>query len=800
MVTLGLGIGANAATFGAIDRLMFRPFPYLRDPAGTQRVYLQFRPRGETITQEQYPYARYLDLRRWTSSFSNSAAVVDWRLAVGPSENGRELNVEGVSASFFNLFSARPALGRFFDATEDSLPRGASVSVIGYQYWQSELGGRNVLGQTLQVGPLMTTIIGVAPRNFVGVAEGDPPAVFLPVTLMAYGLNQGNAAQFMATYNWDWIGMIVRRKPGVSAATASADLTQAFVRSRIAQRQQDPRWAPPTAIDRPRAIAGALRTAGGPAAGLESRTLLWVSGVAVIVLIIACANVTNVMVARVVRRRREIAVRLALGVSRRRLTAQFLAEHLLVGLLGCVAGLVVAALVTLALRSLALRDGASLDSATDWHTLATAAGFALGAGLLTSIGPTLFALRGDLSSSLRAGMREGTYRRSRTRSALLILQSALSLMLLVGAGLFVRSLQNVRNRPLGWDPGPVLIVMPNYRGLHLDTAAATGLRNRLLEAAKSIPGVTHAARVNGLPFATSWYPLTVPGTEPWQQAHRFNYQAATPDFFNTIGTRIIRGRAFTAQDRGEASRVAVVSQSMARVLWPDKDAVGQCFHIGNDSTPCMRVIGVAEDAVQRSINDDERLLYYMPDEQPSLVMPGRRLFLRMSGNDPRAQIENVRRALQAVMPAPAYVTVSTLEDVVDAQRRSWQLGATMFTAFGVLALLVAAVGLYGVITYDVAQRMHELAIRIALGARSANIVRLVVSQAFSVASAGVAVGIAAVLLAARWVQPLLFHESARDPMILVVATVAIAGVALVASAAPAVRAVRADPNAALRSD
>jgi predicted permease len=801
MITLGLGIGANTAMFSAIDRLMFRPFPYLREPGQVNRVYLEFQGINERITQSHYQYTRYLDLRRWTTSFSDAAAVVDWQLAVGPSENGRELAVEGVSASLFHFFDARPALGRFFDASEDVVPRGADVSVISYGYWQSELGGRNVLGHTLQVGPLLTTIVGVAPKNFVGVAEGEAPSVFLPVTSMAYALNQGNASQFAVTYNWDWIGMVVRRKPGVSPDAATADLTNAFVQSRNAQRNQDPRWVPMGNTDRPRGIAGRVRTAGGPGAGLESSTLLWVSGVAVIVLIIACANVTNLMVARVLRRRREIAVRLALGVSRRRLTSQFLAEHLGLAALGCLTGLIVAAAVTYALQAFVRNGGdTSLDTLTDRHALGIAAGFALAAGLVTSVGPTLFALRGDLSSALRAGMREGGYRRSRVRTALLILQSALSVVLLVGAGLFVRSLNNVRSQALGWDPAPVLIVQPNYRGLKLDTAAGTALRNRLLETARSIPGVVSAARVNGLPFGTSTIRLVVPGIDSVQRLGRFNYQATTPDYFKTLDTHVIRGRGFTAQDRGEASRVAVVSQSMARALWPGKDPIGECFHLESATSPCLRVIGVAEDAVQYSIDDNERLLYYMPDEQPSIVLPGRRLLLRMNATDPRGQMERVRRALQEVMPAPAYVTVSTLEDVVDAQRRSWQLGATMFVAFGALALIVAAIGLYGVITYDVAQRMHELAIRVALGARATNIVRLVVSQAFSFAGAGVALGIGISLVLARWVQPLLFGESARDPLIFGGVAVTIGFVALIASAGPASRASRADPNTALRME
>jgi putative ABC transport system permease protein len=345
-----------------------------------------------------------------------------------------------------------------------------------------------------------------------------------------------------------------------------------------------------------------------------------------------------------------------------------------------------------------------------------------------------------------------------------------------------------------------LIATPNYRGVQLDSAAMTALRRRLLETAESIPGVEYAARVNGLPFSTSMFPIFVRGIDSVQRLGRFNYQATTPDFFNVVGTRIIRGRGFTAQDRDEAARVAVVSESMARRLWPGEEPIGQCFRLESDTAPCTTVIGVAEDAVQQSISDNERLLYYMPDEQPPPVRPGRRLFLRVRGDDPSAAIERVRRALQQVMPSPAYVTVSSLEDVVDSQRRSWRLGATMFVAFGALALIVAAVGLYGVITYDVAQRRHELGVRIALGAHPTNIVKLVVAQAFSFAAAGVGIGVIIVLLAGRWVQPLLFQESARDPLVLAGVGVTIGIVALAASAAPAHRASRADPAMALRSD
>jgi len=801
MLTLALGIGANAAMFSVVDRLMFRSFAYLRDPATVSRVYLQTTSRGRVRTQSTFPYTRYLDLRQWTSSFSEYAGFSEWRLAVGSGGDTREMQVAGVSASFFGFFDARPAAGRFFVAAEDSVPRGENVAVLGYGFWKRELGGADVLGQTLQVGPLVTTVIGVAPEGFVGVAEGEPPALFLPITTLAYAVNQGDAASFATSYHWDWMSVMVRREAGVTAAAASADLTNAFARSRTAQREQDPKLVAPANVAHPRAIAGRLRIAGGPGASLESRTLLWVSGVAAIALLIACANVANLMFARLLGRRREIAMRLALGVSRSRLAAQLLTESLILAALGCIVGVAWAQWVSAALRRLLVHDGSRDGLVADGRTIAFACAVAIVVGIATSIGPTLLAVRGDLAATLRGGARGGTRERSRTRSALLIVQGALSVVLLVGAGLFVRSLHNVSTMRLGWDPEPVLIAQPNFRGLQMDSAAAVTFSRRLLEAAQSIRGVEHAARVNSLPFGTNTLELRVPGIDSVQRLGRFVYQSTTPDYFAVMSTRIIRGRAFTAHDRADAPRVAVVSASMARTIWPGEDAIGKCIYTGSGGAPCTTVIGIAEDAVQNSITDDERLMYYLSDEQPPIMAGSRnRIFLRTSSSDPSAMAERVREELQRVMPGQAYVTVTPLETLVDGQRRSWKLGATMFAAFGALALLVAGIGLYGAIAYDVAQRMHELGVRIALGARSFDIVRVVVGRGIAFAAAGVTIGGAVALIAAPWIQPLLFRESARDPAIYVAVGSAIVLVALAATAVPAVRAIRADPNRVLRSE
>lgn len=799
MLTLGLGIGANVAMFSATDRLMFRPFPYLRDPGAVHRVYLRTTVRDVTRTTSQMPYKRFMDVRSAATQFSQYAGFTEWRLAVGLGDASRERQVAGVNASFFDFFDARPALGRFFTAAEDSIPRGANVAVVSYSYWRNELGGRDVAGRTLQVGPLVTTIIGVAPKGFVGVSEGEAPAVFLPITTLAYGVNQGNAETFSTKYNWDWMGFIVRRRPGVSVEQATADLTHAFIASRATQRLSMPTVLPPN-LAHPVAFAGSLRTAAGPGAGLESRTLLWVDGVAVVVLLIACANVLNLMLARVFSRRREIAVRLALGVSRGRLAVQFAVEGLILAALGCAAGIGFAQLVWSALRQMIVRDAGVDPIAADWRALVAACGCAVLAGIALSIGPAFFAPRDDVAGTLRAGTRQGGagQHTPKVRAALLVAQAALSALLLVGAGLFVRSLVNAKSVRLGWNPEPVLVVVPNYRGLVLDSVANLASRDALVDAARAIPGVAAVTRVNTVPFATSYRPIFVAGIDSTERLGRFNYQSTTPDYFNVTGTRLVRGRSFTNADRGEAGRVAVVSQSMAHVLWPGRNPLGQCFRIDAPTAPCTTVIGVAEDVAQQTLLDTERLLYYLPEQSPGL-RPGNRIWIRFASGDPASRMETVRRTLQRVMPAPGYVTVSLLEDVVDSQRRSWALGATMFAAFGALALVVAAVGLHGVIGYSVTQRVHELGVRIALGAQRGDVVQLVVSQALTLVGIGLVAGLGAALVAARWVQPLLLDESARDPVVYAAVGIAVAIVSLVASAGPAMRATRADPVTSLRA-
>jgi predicted permease len=798
ILTLALGLGANSAMFNVVDRLMFRPLAYLRDPGTVHRVYWQRQVQGTTRTTMSTQYARYLDLRRWTSSFSQLAGFYETNLAVGEGESSRERRVGAVSASFFEFFDAGPALGRFFRADEDVTPRGADVAVLSHAFWQSEFGGRDVRGGRLQVGELRATIIGVAPAGFAGVNDADPPVVYIPITSFAGSSASNDSRTYFNTYQWGWMQVLVRRKPAVSREQAEIDASRAFTRSWDAARVVGP-GDPPSEIARPRAVVSSVRSGAGPDPSLEAQTALWVTAVAVIVLLIACANVANLFLSRALRRHRETAVRLALGVSRGRLVRQSIMESLTLALIGGVVALLVAQWAGAAIRGMLITTLKAAPVLTDWRTIAVTLGLAVAAGVLVGLAPSLLANRGDLAASLRGGVRGGMSEGGRLRSSLLVAQATLSVVLLVGAALFVRSMGSVRAMPMGYDVDRVLLVNRINRGSVFNDSAQLAMRHILLSTAQSLPGVESAAWASSAPFvSTSSTALYVDGIDSVARLGNFTYQVTTPGYFRTMGTRILRGRGLTAEDRAGAPAVAVVSEDMARTLWPGRDAIGTCFRMRADTMPCMTVVGIAEDMVQREITGTQRFHYYLPIDQQTRTW-GNWMVLRLRG-DPAREAEGIRAALQRVMPGTSYVTARLLRDIVHDAQRSWRLGSTMFLAFGLLALIVAAVGLYGVISYNVAQRSHELGVRVALGAQARDIVRLVVGQGARFATLGLGLGLALAYLAARWVQPLLFQQSARDPAVYGLVSALLLGVALFSSALPAMRATRADPNTALRSD
>lgn len=797
MLTFALGVGVNAAMFSFLDRQMFRPPALLRDPASVNRVYL-YRVREGVESEASGRYARHADIERWTTSFSSTAGFATDEMAVGTGQDARVRRVGIISASFFGFFDAPPAAGRYFTAAEDAPPVGAPVAVLSYATWQAQYGGQPAaIGSTLQIGAVVYRVIGVTPREFTGLWPLRPPVAYVPIA--SYAASEGPTA-WATTYGWAF-GMenMVRRKPGVSAAAATADLTHALERSFRAEGSgESPTTDQRIAQLRPRGLAGPLLLERGPERSNTARVATWLGGVTLIVLVIACANVASLLLARGLERRREVALRIALGVSKWRLMSQLIVESLLLAGGGGVLGLLLAGVLNTLLTA-AFLPGTERTGVADPRTLMFIGAVTLMVGVATSLFPLLQARHLSLSSDLASGGRGGSIARSRTRAALLVLQGALSLVLLVGSSLFVRSLQNVRAVRVGFDADSVLVVDLAMRDVVLDSARTVALRRRLLESARTMPGVRHATLQLSEPFdgMTSW-PIYVAGIDSTRKFGIFELNAVSPDYFRAMGTRLLRGRGIEGTDVAGSRRVMVVSAAMAGVLWPGQDPLGRCVRMWIAPSECTYVVGVAEDIHSQSIGPETRnFYYYLSAEQIRPDEGG--LFVRPQG-DALQLVEPLRRRLQAEMPGASYVTVSRLSSNLERATRSWVMGATVFTAFGVLALVLAAVGLYSVIAYNVAQRRQELAVRVALGAAAGDVVRLVVGEGLRFALAGAAVGVVIALLAAPRIAPLLFNQSARDPVVFGTVTGTLLAVAVVASLIPAIRSARVNPNAALRAD
>ncbi|HWP71023.1 MAG TPA: ABC transporter permease [Gemmatimonadaceae bacterium] len=796
VLTLGLGIGANATMFGIVDRLLFRSPPTLRDASTVHRVYTSYNFDGERRIDGNFAFPVYRDFLRGTTTLEALAAFQTRQIPVGDGEDTKELRVTIASASYFSFFNARPALGRFFGASDDSVPAGAPVVVLGYGYWQTQFAGRtDVVGQTIRINRIPRTIVGVAPEGFVGMSDQGVPAAYIPITNYAFEF-RGN--RYPDNYGWSWLEMVARRKPAVSVTAAEADVKNAFYESWRREAASSPASGSPDSAKAAVTLAP-VQANRGPQAGRDSIVARWIAGVALIVLLIACANVANLLLSRAVGRQREIAVRLALGVSRGRLVRQLMTESVLLAVLGGVAGLAIAQWGSAALRTFFFTAEESVTVTTDGRTLLFAAIATLVVAGLTGLVPALYSGRGDLAAALKTGSREGTYRRGRARTSLLVLQATLSVVLLVGAGLFVRSLHNVQGYRMGYDADRLIIAGVNMRGVRPEDDELNALSERVLLAVHEVPGVTHAALAASIPFwSNEGRGLWVPGVDSIGRRGRFILQAGSPEYFATTGTKILSGRAFDETDRKGSPRVVVVSEGMARAIWSGENALGKCIRIGADTAPCTTVVGIAEEMRVRSLTDAREYAYYIPAAQYDNPMYPQ-LFVRVKGDAARFS-DDVRRRVQRELPGAAYANAMPLGRLIDPQQQAWKFGATMFVAFGGLALVLAAIGLYSLIAYDVAQRTQELGVRLALGASMSDMMRLVMSSGLRLVVVGLVLGGGLALWGSKWMEGLMFRQSPRDPFVFGGVTLVLLLVALLASAGPAWRASRVDPNVALRGD
>ena len=801
VLTLTLGLGANATMFGIVDRLLLRPPAHVVEPERTGRMWVVVpNPFGgsKPFHSSWYGFAIFDAMRPRLRAFSHLAAVASTEHTFGRGDQARPGRVNEVTGDYFTLLGARPLLGRFVGPADDRQDAVEAAVVISWELWRRDYGGAStVLGQPLVIDGRPFTIVGVAPRGFMGAGL---QRVHAWITMSQAGYAQRMTPDWRTNPDWTWLHIVGRLAPGATRAQANVELTTAY---RVARLGPNPSEERQRFVAGSTAIFGDLLEERGPQGTDQARVALWLAGVAGVVLLIACANVANLLLARALRREREVAVQLALGVAGSRLVRQFLLESMLLAVAGGVAALLAAMAGGTAMARLLLPNVEWERGPVDGRVLLATSLVVGVTTLLIVLSPVLQARRTTMHEALRGGGRGATARASRLRTTLTAAQAALSVLLLVGAGLFVRSLHNARGTELGLDAERVLLVNLELTTIGFDREQSHDFWRRAAERVAALPGVERTSLAATAPFAGSWNEeLFVPG---WDSVPKFGdggpfHNPVAGDYFRTLGMSLRRGRDFGAGDVAGSAPVTIVNESMARALWPRQDAIGKCFRVGADTAPCMEIVGVVADSRRGELREPASLQYFLPlaQQQP----PPRNLFMfvRAAGDDARSIIVPVRRALQGMDARIPFPDIQSIQEHIDPQLRPWKLGATLFTAFGVLALLVAAVGLYGVLAYDVAQRTREIGVRAALGARTRDMVWLVLRRGLGVAAVGIAIGLVAASFAARWVGDLLFHVPARDPITLGAVATLLLAVAAAASFVPAWRASRVNPQVALRAE
>lgn len=800
LATLALGLGVNGAMFAVTDRLLLRAPDHIERPDEVRRVLLERRvPDGRPAYQSSMTYPGLDDLRS-VSGFTAVAGYAGPRTrTLGEGVEAMRVETAGASHDFFSLLGVTPALGRFPSAEDDEV-EAAPTAVLGWDFWQRTFGGStDALGRSIEVDGVTHTVIGVAPRGFTGV---DMSRVDVWIPLVPYGMLQWGRYDFRESRGFWWMRLVVRIEDDARLAAAEEETT-ALHRNARQEEIEAGRYDAGA-----RVVTAPLIAGRGPLASDESRVALWLSGVALLVLLIACANVTNLLLARGEQRRREEAVRLSLGISRAGLLRGAMLEALVLAAAGGVLALGITHWGAVLIRDALMPEVHWVGSAVDARLGAFMAGVALLAGLTSGVGPAIRSARASVTGHLQNGGRGSAGRRSRLRNGLAVAQVALSVVLLVGAGLFVRSLAEVRGLDLGVDVDRLAVVRLEVEGATTmvgqesdeERVTNTALYEEAARIARKMDGVASVS-LTMAPFGWSFSSgVRVPGLDslPRHPGGGPYYVAADEHYLSTLGIEVLRGRGLEAADRVGGAHVAVVSETMALELWPNEDALGRCFYHGEEDTPCTTVVGVAEDVIRESLDEGAHMAYYVPltDSGPS----PRGLYVRTTSEDPASIASALARPLRSFSPRVRYASVQTLRDALDPQARAWSMGATLFSAFGILALVVAVVGLYSLLAFDVADRTRELGIRSALGASKEGLLRRVVLRGVGLAAIGVALGTVVALALAPRVEDLLFGVGARDPFVLGSVAVVLIAAGALASWVPGLRATSVDPMEALRAE
>ncbi|MFB3776290.1 MAG: ABC transporter permease [Bryobacteraceae bacterium] len=785
LVSLALGIGITTAVYTLADTILWRP---LAAPHPERLVSVYHRAPGEALVSSSFP--EYEFYRDHNEVLSGLAAYLRLPVVLRTSDAAEEVRGELVSGNFFSVLGVRPAAGRVFDNSESG-----PVVVLSHALWRRRFNlDPGVLGRIVVIGGHDFTVIGIAPRSFRGVVMdwGGPPDLWVPAS--AYREAVPVLAKFPVLESWAMqsFPLIGRLRPGetVERARAAFSVLSAQVAPLREQGLKRPLDLRPVVL--PLQQARFWPTYRGPV----TRFLAVLAGVAALVLLIACFNVGNLLVALASGRRKEIAIRLAMGVSRGRLARQLLIESLLLSLLGGTSGLAVAAGAIRLLSSYPGAFGAPLvlTAGLDAGALACALLVALVSAVAFGLAPVRQAARLDLTSALKAGSLTARPRSISPRNVLVAAQVTLSLVVLVGAGLFARSLRNLLAEDVVSEPGNLLVARFDLSGWGYDEARARLFYRQIVERVEAIPGVRGAALVWTVPLSGTRGEtgIVVDGSRP-AQADR---NGVSPRYFEVAGLQLLRGREFSPRDGGRSPLVAVVNEQAARTFWPGQDPLGKRIRLARDARD-SEVIGVIRDGRFGKLRDPVRPTVYFPLEQSFLWASA--LEVRTVGN-PLQYTGAIRDSVGALNRELPLGAVMTWQSHRRRGLNQESLAAALLSGLGVAALMLAAVGVYGMVSFSVARRAHEIAVRSALGASASSVLALVLWRGLAPVLAGIGVGVALALLSTRYAAAFLYGISASDVVTFGASGFLLASTAAAAACLPARRATRIDPMEALRHE
>jgi predicted permease len=795
-LSLGLGIGANTTIFSLVNEVFLRPLP-LEAPERLVSVFTADERNRQSAFGGFMPTSRmnFEDYRDRNEVFEALIAQTFAAISLsGGSGEPEQVPAEVVSPGYFTVLGAPMSIGRGFLPEEERTLGAAPVTVLSHGLWQRRYGAdRSLVGRTVMLNGRAFTVVGVAAEGFKGTNAIGGPQLWLP-----FAMYRETTSGFILD-NWDSrralnFQITGRLKPGVDVEQASANMNA--IASALAQEYpNDNRGRSLTLVPLAQAtINPAFRGNMVTASGL----LMVIVG---LVLLVACANVANLLLARAAARKQEIAVRLSLGASRGRLVRQLLIESMVLALLGGAVGLILALWTRPALQALRppfLPDDA-LAASMDARVLLFTAFIAVTTGLLFGLLPALQFSRPDLAVELkdRTSLPAGSRRRVTMRHALVVAQVALSFVALIGAGLFLRSLDHARAINPGFDANRLAVLSFDLTTVGMPPEAATDRQRQILERVRGVAGIERAAYTAVVPlagggFARSVFPEGQDATDP-RAARLVQVSAVGDGYFETINIPIVGGRDFKSSDTMASPRVVIINETMARTFWPNQDAVGRRFKFFRDEF-FTEVVGVARDSKYNFIGEDPQPFIYTP----LLQTPQTAMTLAMRSANPDAALGTVRAIIQQMEPNMPLVGVFTMANVLNQALWAPRMGAMLLAIFGGLALLLASIGVYGVMAYAVNQRTRELGIRLALGATASEVRGMVFRQGLTLTALGIGLGIVAAMLLANLVSTLLYGVSAIDPLTFVTIPVILGSVAALAIYIPARRASRVDPVVALR--